>query len=137
MTQDTKNIIKGFAIASVLFGTIFFISTLKKNKEESDKGTDKDKGLKNKADEIAIDLVNPEPVAEDLTNKKDAFAHADGVVVEEVKIPEPTAPISDDAENALRWFVKNKYQIKPFENATDEIIIKQAKSLGWDGGEVS
>jgi len=138
ISQDTKNIIKGFAIATVIFGTIFFISNSKKKKkgEGSDKDVaDKNKEPQNKEEAIVIGVVNPEPIAEDIADKsKDAFVHADAAV--EVKIPEPTNPISEDAENALRWFVKNKYQIKPFENATDEVIVRQAKSLGWDGNEV-
>ena len=142
MTQDTKNIIKGFAIATVLFGTIYFVSIAKKNKKgvEGDKGVaDKESGKQDKSDDIVIDLANPEPIAEDIADSsKDAFTHADGAVeVKEVKIQEPTAPISEDAEDALRWFVKNKYQIKPFENATDEVIIRQATSLGWERGKDS
>jgi len=130
ISKDTKNIIKGFALAAVVFGTIYFFSTIGKKKklEESDKGTADNNGNKNDKAEEAVIVVNPEPIAEDLTPNVDAFAHADGTKKEE------SMPRSLDAQNALNWFEKEGYRMDDIKKEVDEIVIKRAKALGWDGG---
>ncbi len=81
--------------------------------------------------EIEIEEVNPDVMDEEVA--KDVFAHADGenAKAKEVKILEPTSPISDEAEDAIRWFHTNKYSIKRFANDAfdnDEIVELASKA---------
>ena len=133
LSNDTKNIIKGIGIATIVFGSIYLFSISKKkgNKNSEDALKDATK----KEPEVLIEIANPD-VMDIAEPKQDAFAHADGEEKkeDEPKFKEPTMPLSDQAEDALRWFVSDNFDVRTFSNASDEEIIMVAKKAGWKGG---
>ena len=123
ISNDTKNILKGVGIATIVFAAIYFYSVSSKKDKIVKDDKHKDEPITDVVkEEVVIEVVNPDVVKEEVP--KDVFVPADGVVAE---------PLSEKAEDALRWFVANKYNVKPFANKTDSEIIETAEKSGWDG----